>query len=70
MSSKIVSSNINDLLFIKFPVWIPILYYYFINTFPDYSLYALIFLLLVGEIHFGITYMFFFDNNYLNLIKD
>ncbi len=70
MNTKIVSSKYNDLFFIKFPVWIPLLYYYFINTFPDYSLYALIFLLLVGEIHFGITYMFFFDDNYIKLIKE
>lgn len=70
MNSKIISNKFNDLFFIKFPIWIPLIYYYIISSYPDYSLYALIFLLLVGEIHFGITYMFFFDNNYLSMIKE
>ena len=67
MNTKLISSKLDDFFFIKFPIWIPLAYYFFINSFPSYSLYALIFLLLVGEIHFGITFAFFFDRNYTNL---
>lgn len=70
MENKFISNKYNDFFFIKFPVWIPILYWYFINLLPEYSLYALILLLLVGEIHFGITFTFFFDKNYSQLFKD
>tara|TARA_B100001093_G_scaffold519750_1_gene610252 strand:+ start:3412 stop:4395 length:984 start_codon:yes stop_codon:yes gene_type:complete len=70
MENKFISNKYNDFFFIKFPVWIPILYWYFINLFPDYSLYALILLLLIGEVHFGITFAFFFDKNYSNLLKN
>jgi len=70
MENKYISNKYNDFFFIKFPVWIPILYWYFINLLPEYSLYALILLLLVGEIHFGITFTFFFDRNYSKLFKE
>ena len=59
MNTKLISSKLDDFFFIKFPIWIPLAYYFFINSFPSLSLYALIFLLLVGEIHFGITFAFF-----------
>ncbi len=70
MNSKFISNKTNDLFFIKFPIWIPLLYYYFISSFPDHSIYALVFLLLIGEVHFGITFAFFFDKNYVKLFKD
>ena len=68
MKNKYVISPLLDFLLIQFPIWVPLLYFASTNLFPNFYWIILISYLIVGEIHFGSTYIFFLiksTGNYL-----
>ncbi len=67
MKNKYVISPLLDFLLIQFPIWVPLLYFASTNLFPNFYWIILISYLIVGEIHFGSTYIFFFDKKYREL---
>lgn len=67
---KVIISKKLDLLLIKFPIWMPILYFFLSNISESMFLPTLILFLFLGELHFGSTYGFFFDKNYRNQFKN
>tara|TARA_A100001015_G_scaffold304195_1_gene395038 strand:+ start:5357 stop:6343 length:987 start_codon:yes stop_codon:yes gene_type:complete len=67
---KIIISKKIDFFLIKFPIWVPILYF-FLSKINEYMfLPTLILFLFLGELHFGSTYAFFFDKNYRNQFRN
>jgi hypothetical protein len=51
-----------DYVFIAFPIWVPIVYFTLISSFPEYSaIFFLMVMLLLGEPHFAATWFFFLD---------
>ena len=55
---------------VSFPIWIPIIYYILLKTFPSSGLFLVYFTFFVfGEIHFGITWLFIFDKKNREFIK-
>ncbi len=69
MEKNIISKK-SDLLLIKFPIWIPILYLILSRLDEVMFLPTLILFLFLGELHFGSTYGFFFDKNYRSQFKN
>ena len=69
MKKNIISKK-SDLLLIKFPIWIPILYLILSRLDEVMFLPTLILFLFLGELHFGSTYGFFFDKNYRSQFKN
>ena len=69
MEKNIISKKA-DLLLIKFPIWIPILYLVLSKLNESMFLPTLILFLFLGELHFGSTYGFFFDKNYRSQFKN
>lgn len=67
MIKKYVLNSKLDFFLIQFPIWVPILYFLTTNLFPGTYLYVLIAYLLIGEIHFGSTFIFFLDKKYREL---
>jgi len=53
-----------DFFFIKFPILFPIIYLFFLYSFPQFETYLIIFtIFLLAEPHFGATYPIFFDKS-------
>lgn len=67
MNKKYILSSNLDFILIQFPIWIPILYLITTNLLPSLYIYVLITYLIIGEIHFGSTFIFFLDKNYRKL---
>jgi len=68
MEKKIINP-IADIFLIKFPIWVPIVFYLITTNFEGLYIPILILYLLIGEIHFGSTFVFFLDKNYRELFK-
>ena len=68
MEKKIINP-IADIFLIKFPIWVPIVFYLITTNFESLYIPILILYLLIGEIHFGSTFVFFLDKNYRELFK-
>ena len=62
--NKIIISRELDVILIKFPIWLPIVFLAITKNFEYLYLPCLILLLFIGELHFGSTYIFFMDQNY------
>ena len=63
MKTVIVSRNIDFLLSV-FPIWVPFIYLFALLQFPQYEYLIFVFTMLVlGETHFGITWLLFADKN-------
>lgn len=70
ISDRAVVSTWYDLLFLCFPVWIPIVFYTLFLKFPEQiGTVFLVGLLLLGETHFGATWLFFADPNNKNYMN-
>lgn len=53
-----------DFFFIKFPILFPLIYLFFLYSFPQFETYLIIFtIFLLAEPHFGATYPIFFDKS-------
>lgn len=66
---KIFENKLVEINFILFPIWILPLYF-FTNNFFSAEVTFLIFLILLGESHFASTFLFFFDNQNKDYIKN
>ena len=68
---NIISKNV-DLLFIKFPIIFPLIYWFGINFLPDYENYIIILtIFLLAEPHFGATWPFMlYENNKKLILKE
>ena len=67
---KVVNSSFLDRNFIFFPIWIPIIYFLLIENFQNYEQYIfLAFFFLLGETHFGSSWLLFIDKNKLRYVK-
>lgn len=70
ISPSITKNDLFDNLFIKFPLWFPILYIYLISNFPSLTNFLFIFtLFLFAETHFASTWFFFFDKDNWKWLK-
>ena len=59
MKSTIVNRKV-DFFFSVFPIWVPILYFFFLISFPNFeNLIFILTMLILGETHFGITWLIF-----------
>ena len=59
---SITSKIFLDNLFINFPLWFPIGYFFLVLNFPNYRSLLFVFsLFLFAETHFASTWLFFFD---------
>lgn len=67
MHKKYILSPKLDFILIQFPIWIPLIYLLTTSFFPSIYMYILISYLLIGEIHFGSTFIFFLDKKYREL---
>ena len=70
--SKLTTNSIlYESLLIAFPIWIPALYLIIIFNFPTMQMTLLLFtFLILGELHFGITWLFFFDKKNRRFINE
>jgi hypothetical protein len=66
-SNKKVVNTYFDLFFIKFPIWVPLIFLLLVQQFDSHYYYIIIAFLVLGEIHFGITYFFFTEKKYYTL---
>jgi len=65
------NSVLFESLLIAFPIWIPALYLIIIFNFPGMQMALLLFTFLVlGELHFGITWLFIFDKKNRSFINE
>lgn len=63
-SDKSVGSNIYDILFLCFPIWIPIIFFLgFKSLTTTPAILFLLTLFFLGETHFGATWLFFMDKS-------
>lgn len=62
-SNKKVVNTYFDLFFIKFPIWVPLIFLLLVQQFDSHYYYIIIAFLVLGEIHFGITYFFLLKKN-------
>ncbi len=63
---RIISKNI-DFFFIKFPIVFPVIYFFLLNTLPEYEIYLIaITILLLAEPHFGATWLLYFNKTNKN----
>ena len=69
---RFIGGEVYDLLFICIPLFVPISYYILTVYFPSYnSLLFFIYLFILGETHFGATWLFFlYPNNRAWVMKD
>ena len=69
LNKKTVFNNKYDLLLIKFPIYLPIIYGLCLYMFPEYET-ELVFLtlLLLAEPHFGATWPFFINKKIIPLL--
>ncbi len=66
-SNKSIFGNKFDIIFLIFPIWIPISYFLLINIYTDNRTFVFfLYLFLLGEMHFASTWLFF--TNKENLI--
>ena len=66
-STKKVINTYFDFFFIKFPIWVPLIFILLTQHFSNHYFLIIIGFLILGEIHFGITYVFFTDKKYYSL---
>jgi hypothetical protein len=58
--ARILNSRRNELLFLAFPFWIPLVYLALIQLFPNNHVVVFtLFVLILGETHFAATWLFF-----------
>jgi len=68
MKSKFLNT---ELLLVKFPIIFPLLYIFFLYSFPSYENHLIFFtILLLAETHFGATWPFFIDKVNYSFIKE
>jgi hypothetical protein len=61
---KYVIGKVEDYIFICFPLWIPLVLYFSISSYPEnIASIFLLALLIFGETHFAATWLFFLDRN-------
>ena len=61
---RYILSKKYDLNFIVFPIWMPIVYFLLLYSYPSYeNLIFISVMILLGETHFGATWYFFKINN-------
>ncbi len=65
INNRLVVSRFYDLLFICMPLWVPISYFCLTSYFPTHNLLIFfLYLFILGETHFGATWLFFlYPNN-------
>lgn len=70
LGKKVLKNDFYDILFLCFPIWLSILFLIGFQLFPkDIPLIFLLALFLLGETHFGATWLFFIDSNNRGYIK-
>tara|TARA_B100000575_G_C23136446_1_gene660322 strand:- start:2612 stop:3610 length:999 start_codon:yes stop_codon:yes gene_type:complete len=71
MNRLTTKSNFLEATLVSFPIWIPFLYYFLLNEFPAYELLYLYFIFFVlGEFHFGATWVFLIDKSNRNFMRE
>jgi len=63
ISDRKIVSNMYDILFLCFPLWIPILFLLLFTYAKGTAVIFLLALFVLAEAHFGITWLFFLDPN-------
>ena len=57
-----IINNKVDFALIKFPIIFPLIYFFILNTVPQYEIYLIAFtILLLAEPHFGATWLLYFN---------
>ncbi len=65
-----IFNKIDDLIFIRFPIIFPLLYYLILTYFPNYEIYLiLIVIFLLAEPHFAATWPIFIDTGNKEYLK-
>ena len=65
------SSKYKEIFFVKFPIIFPVIYFFILNSFPQYeSILIFLTILLLAETHFGATWPFFLNKVNSSYIKD
>jgi hypothetical protein len=67
-----IIGNKTDFFFIKFPIIFPLMYGFFLFSFPNYeNIIILVTILILAETHFGVTWPFFLNKiNYSYIFKN
>lgn len=70
MKSTIVDRKVDFFLSV-FPIWVPIIYFFFLISFPNFeNLIFILTMLILGETHFGITWLIFADKKNIKWALD